>query len=64
MQTSRIRSLSFGLSLLALMCVLGLDYIRSQRGDEAWLFRPRTPGAGAAFAPPNVGRVANGRLNG
>ncbi len=57
MHTSRIRSLSFGLSLLALMCVLGLDYIRSQRGDEAWLFRPRTPGAGEGWTDQTPGEL-------
>ena len=55
MQTSRTRSLYIGFSLLALTCVLGLDIIRSQRGEEAWLFRPRTPAPEAAWADQTPG---------
>ncbi len=43
MHKSRIRTLSIAFSILALICVLGLDYLQFAQHGRAWLFRARAP---------------------
>lgn len=49
MPTSPFRSLSIAFIVLALLCVVGLDYIRWQRMEESWIFKTRRA------APPTLG---------
>jgi polysaccharide deacetylase 2 family uncharacterized protein YibQ len=62
MHATRTRSIYIGLSLLALVCVLGLDYIRSQRDGEAWLFRARTSEPQAAWTDRTPGDLVLGQV--
>jgi polysaccharide deacetylase 2 family uncharacterized protein YibQ len=57
MHTSRIRSLTIAFSILALTCVLGLDYLRSLRDGAAWLFRARTPESPVAWTDQTPGEL-------
>jgi len=41
MPMSSTRVFALGLIILALVCVLGLDYIQWRQGESAWIFGPR-----------------------
>ena len=49
----RHRTLVVSLTILAFLCVAGLDYIRWWKGGDAWVFGTRTPPP-AEITPPSV----------
>ncbi len=53
MPASPFRSLSIIFTVLALLCIVGLDYIRWQQQEESWIFKTRQAETPGLHTPPS-----------